>query len=467
MKRATNLLFLLFLLCIPLTTSLLANKEKNMCLDFARFRYDEENTYLEIYYLIENLTATSDEFAYLDLEILENTSDSLLAKQPIDIEFEQSDKKFGSVKMGMVKSVLPEGQYKIRLSRYDDSSRDNKVDSLITDFSTASFAQEKIALSDLELCLNIVPNSTNKDAPFYKNTMEVMPNPANIYDEQHPRLYYYIELYNVNKENSGEDIYFQVVILDKDGQIRSEKKYKRPRNYESLVEKGAFNVSKFEAGLYSLIFAVADTISNYSVSRRMTFYIDNPNVVVIEEEQDQERLFLHSRFFAMSNEMLDEGFGQSQYVATPEEVKIYRSLVDTESRKRFLFKFWRERERENPGYEEEYFRRVDYANENFRYSGEKGWKTDRGRVYIVYGPPDQKEKAGAADFISSNQLLTTPGASVETSGQNPHTVWYYHGIEGGVKFYFIDHNSVGNYRLVHSTHTNEVRNPNWEQELYK
>lgn len=439
----------------------------NMCLDFARFRYDKDNTYIEIYYLVDQSdTLIESKNAYLELQILKSASDSILARKQVDIDFTNSGS--ASARLGLVKTVLPEGEYKLKLLRYGDETKAEIADSQLTDFSVASFNEERITLSDLELCSNIIPKSNKKDALFYKNTMEVYPNPACVYNEQHPRLYYYIELYNVNKQNPADYIYIQTAIMDKGGQIRSQKRYKRPRKYESLVEKGAFNISKLETGMYALIFAVSDTISGYAVTRRMNFYVDNPGVVLVQEEENEEQLFLHSRYFMMTNDMLDESFAQARYIATPEEIKIYQSLVEPESKKRFLFKFWREREKENPGIEFDYYQRVEYANEHFRYSGEPGWKTDRGRIYVTYGAPDQIEKAGASDLSLGNDMtLQTPSGLIEGSGQVPHYVWYYYNLEGGVKFYFVDHSGVGNFRLVHSTYSHEVHNPNWQTELFK
>ncbi len=85
-------------------------------------------------------------------------------------------------------------------------------------------------------------------------------------------------------------------------------------------------------------------------------------------------------------------------------------------------------------FKEEYYRRIAYANDHFA-AAIPGWKTDRGRIYIVYGPPDEKE--------------THPSGSA--AQPYPYEQWLYHLIEGvgaNVVVEFIDPNKTGEYRMT-------------------
>jgi GWxTD domain-containing protein len=80
------------------------------------------------------------------------------------------------------------------------------------------------------------------------------------------------------------------------------------------------------------------------------------------------------------------------YIITDEERSAFKKLSTDEEREAFIEQFW-ERRNPNPGspenkFKEEYYRRIAYANEHYA-GGIPGWKTDRGRIYIVYGPPDE------------------------------------------------------------------------------
>jgi hypothetical protein len=78
----------------------------------------------------------------------------------------------------------------------------------------------------------------------------------------------------------------------------------------------------------------------------------------------------------------------------------------------------------------------------------EGWKTDRGRVYILYGEPDEIERYP------------------DSEGRKPFEVWRFQKIEGGVEFVFVDRWKNGNYELITSTKRGELQDPNWETLLH-
>jgi GWxTD domain-containing protein len=131
------------------------------------------------------------------------------------------------------------------------------------------------------------------------------------------------------------------------------------------------------------------------------------------------------------------------YIITNEERVAFRSLSTDEQRERFVQQFW-ERRDPTPGtpeneFKEEHYRRIAYANENFQdAAGLAGWKTDRGRVYIVYGPPDEKESHPNA----------TP----------PNEQWLYRHIEGvgdNIVVEFV--NEGGGMRMMSDPHGPEPK----------
>ena len=82
------------------------------------------------------------------------------------------------------------------------------------------------------------------------------------------------------------------------------------------------------------------------------------------------------------------------YIITDEERKAFKKLATDDERERFIEEFWRRRDpdpdTDENEFKEEYYERIAYANEHFT-SGIPGWKTDRGRIYITYGKPDERE----------------------------------------------------------------------------
>ncbi len=81
-----------------------------------------------------------------------------------------------------------------------------------------------------------------------------------------------------------------------------------------------------------------------------------------------------------------------RYIITPEEMSAFKQLSNDEERDQFIEQFWLRRDPtpdtpENE-FKEEHYRRIAYANEHFA-AGIPGWRTDRGRIYIMWGPPDE------------------------------------------------------------------------------
>ena len=90
------------------------------------------------------------------------------------------------------------------------------------------------------------------------------------------------------------------------------------------------------------------------------------------------------------------------YIISPEERNAFIHLQTNEEREQFIEAFW---QRRNPDpdspentFKEEHYRRIAYANEHFA-SGVPGWKTDRGRIYIAWGPPDERDEHTAGRAI--------------------------------------------------------------------
>lgn len=448
-------LFLPFVLCVSAVSFLAAQTPATdnirMFLDFARFRYDENNTYLEIYYLLYDLSKDSlrsPKEVWLEFSLFDVNKDTLLAKSNLKVKLGgENSKGSGSIVQGsLIKTVLPSGKYKINMVRLGNGGV-QKIDSLNHIFSTPIFKTDRIAVSDVELCSNIITASTNERGLFYKNTMEVFPNPMRMYNMETPTLHYYVELYNVKSSNPKDELKIEIVVADREGKIKGHKSYTKPRNYESPVEIGSFNVADYPNGLYTLVFAVVDSIEDYSVYTRSNFYVMNFHELAAGQE-DMMAAYYQSEFISMPEEELDQKIAQVLYIATPEERNISQNMNNLDGKRLFLFKFWYSREGSvNEGLKDEYYSRVKYADENFGFSNRKGWQSDRGRVYIMYGEPSQ------IDRHPSNPST------------DPFIVWKYHELEGGVRFLFVDESGFGDYKLVSSTKRGEIQDARWDRYL--
>ena len=137
------------------------------------------------------------------------------------------------------------------------------------------------------------------------------------------------------------------------------------------------------------------------------------------------------------------------YIITDEERSAFKRLSTDEEREQFIEQFWLRRDptpdtSENE-FKEEHYRRIAYSNERFA-SGIPGWKTDRGRIYITFGPPDEIESHPSG---GSYQRPNEEGGG-ETS-TFPFEKWRYRYIEdigNDINIEFVDKTMSGEYRMT-------------------
>jgi GWxTD domain-containing protein len=137
------------------------------------------------------------------------------------------------------------------------------------------------------------------------------------------------------------------------------------------------------------------------------------------------------------------------YIISPEERTAFLQLETNEEREQFIEQFWLRRST-NPDlpdndFKEEHYRRIAYTNEHFA-SGIPGWKTDRGRMYIMWGPPDEIESHPTGGTY--DRPMEEGGGSTTTY---PWETWRYRHMEGigeNVIWEFVDPTSSGEYHLT-------------------
>jgi GWxTD domain-containing protein len=137
------------------------------------------------------------------------------------------------------------------------------------------------------------------------------------------------------------------------------------------------------------------------------------------------------------------------YIISPEERQAFLQLETNEEREQFIEQFWLRRS-SNPDlpdndFKEEHYRRIAYANEHFA-SGIPGWKTDRGRMYIMWGPADEIESHPTGGTY--DRPMEEGGGSTTTY---PWETWRYRYMEGigeNVIWEFVDPSGSGEYHLT-------------------
>jgi GWxTD domain-containing protein len=137
------------------------------------------------------------------------------------------------------------------------------------------------------------------------------------------------------------------------------------------------------------------------------------------------------------------------YIISPEERSAFLQLETNEEREQFIEQFWLRRS-SNPDmpdndFKEEHYRRIAYTNEHFA-SGIPGWKTDRGRIYIIWGAPDEIESHPTGGTY--DRPMEEGGGSTTTYPWERWRYRYLEGIQENVELEFVDPSGSGEYHLT-------------------
>jgi GWxTD domain-containing protein len=305
------------------------------------------------------------------------------------------------------------------------------------------FSSDRFMLSDMELGYDVreVPPDTVM-RPYdvlVKNQYKVYPDCRALVGAARPRLFFYFEAYNLAFNPAQDNVYsVEFALVPTDGSpARSLGVQTVTKPGTSAVLAKSVDVRGLTAGLYRLRASLSDPVAGQSAIVEKPFQV----VALLNDSLTAEEVQRLKDIMA--------------YIARPAELMAFESLNST-GKRNFMVQFWTDRD-PTPGtpineFREEHLRRMNYANERFsvgfRERGD-GWHTDRGRVYVIYGPPDHNERFP----------FTSDRAAAER--------WNYESLpgQGQVFFLFVDEGGYGDYKMVHSNARGERRDPNWERVL--
>jgi len=454
MKRAIGYAAMLLLgMSIALAQKPASRQTLVLNLDYAKFRNNDSSGYLEIYYgfypslitygqrdgqrmgVLKVRTRVRDERSGL---FQVNTVSTVLLPAP-----DSSGASNRIVSISQAGHVVPFGDYRLDVFVVDSLSP-TRSDSISLPFLVRGYGAEP-AISDLELCSS-VKSSAQKDDLYYKNSLEVIPNPTLVFGAtSHPMMFHYAELYNLD---TGQTYVLKTQTIGGDGKVVKEASKARRFGVRHAVEAGMTNVASLESGKYRVRLILIDEKGTPVSQSEKSFYAYNPH---IKGNAIAASSIKASELAGMTADELAEEFRKAQYVATDQEIKTFSQITSEDGRREFLAKFWSEVEVGRSGrpgiLRSVYLQRILSADQRFRALGRAGWRTDRGRVLALYAEPDEVER-----FPSSQD-------------SKPYEVWRYYSIENGVEFIFVDRSGFGEHTLVHSTKRGELQDTEWQRFL--
>jgi len=295
---------------------------------------------------------------------------------------------------------LNNGDYALLLRATDLTTK--KVASRKISFSLPKYMEKAISMSGLTFLHDIIFDSTG-------TIVEFTPTFGNNFTERDGEVYVYFDLYT---QDTTKSIEIEYALFDK----RDKKDLDTLviRQVDRSVSSHLFRLDKdqLEKNRYRLVVSAKQDKYKTKTEKDFSFFWTTvPGTI----------------------EDIDLALEQMSYIIQSDSLKKYRK-APLEEKQAFFKRFWNERD-PNPATAvnelmNEYYKRVNYANRNFSAFRQDGWLTDRGRILIKFGFPDDIERYPFE------------------MGTRPYEIWRYYALRK--TFLFEDRTGFGDYRLHHA-----------------
>jgi GWxTD domain-containing protein len=349
--------------------------------------------------------------------------------------------------------ALPSGKYDLEFEITDknlEMTPFKAKDNLSLDFDT-----KKIEFSDIELIESFT--KATETSLMAKSGYDFIPYQDYFYPQSNNKITFYAEIYNASAIlGSGE----QFVVASSLQSVETGKpidnffRIKRETTSDVNVVFSEFDISELPSGNFNLVISARDKENKEIASRSIFMQRSNPGVKY--NTSLLQGVAVDNSFVSRMNQVdtLRENIRMCGPIAgANEKLFIKFNLNDSEliTCQRFFYDFWLQRNATDPeGAWIKYYQTVLGVEQEFSSTNKKGYETDRGRVYLQWGSP--------------NQRVIEP----YTASNLPYEIWQYYklGTQTDIKFvFYTPDRSLNDYQLLHSNAIGEVKNVNWQYDL--
>ncbi|MBX2977389.1 MAG: GWxTD domain-containing protein [Ignavibacteriaceae bacterium] len=321
--------------------------------------------------------------------------------------------------------LLEPGEYDLSILIEDSGSR--KEGQLNCKISVPAFHSEKFALSEISFINKIETGTENK----------IIANPSRRYGLLNPNLSFYYEIYSPQSNVSTNYVAKYSIEDEKGNLVKNLSDIEIAGNSPIKTVMQAIDISKLHSGVFNFRIDLTDKQNSQTISTSRKFEVIQPDYfaqtpfVTSEDSKQMEQIL--------------------EFIATPDELGIYKKL-NSGGKAYFVLRFFRDRDPDPTTPENEYLNelvsRYHFCNQKFSWAGKDGWQSERGRVFIQNGKPDE---------IDYNNV---------SADSKPYEIWRYR--KDREYFYiFGDLLGNGNYVLLSSNKDGEVLNNNWRLQLQR
>ncbi len=476
MKRFMFVFIFIFLCSSILLTKARAEEpDFSVWYDFAAFKMEDiSKTYFEIYFSVPQSELTSKQTeagpeigykASLKLDLIKEN------KIVVDEEWEKTKTLADSADANLdllipdqINLVLAPGIYAMALKVLDKHADRSTVyhDTL----SVPEFDSRSLQISDIQFS-SVIERSTEEGA-FVKNGLLIAPQPSRLFGAHLPILYFYVEVYNLDISEAQKGSFSATYkIFDfENNHIRTFPVQEVAADGNSAPLASMFKVDELPAGTYFLHLEIIDNQNGDLVETESRFFVFQQQIT------KQEIVYIPQ----LTAENEKAYYGQVFYHLTDHERKLYKSLTFV-GKQEFLIDYWKDHDpTPDTAINEVYLenlRRFDKVNQEYGYGIISGWRTDEGRVFILFGQYDQTFNEPFSKEYAPYKIWTynylgdgTPLDSEQMSEHSePEDIAF---VKGGAPYFvFAELNNDGKYYLVHSNVIGEIKNMDWRRQIKK
>ncbi len=457
MKRC----FILLILLGIFSASFGQSRSLRAYLSHASFYAPEHGTYLETYlsilgksvHFVKNDNGKFQGNVMVTMLFKQNDSIKNFLKYDLHTSEIDDTAHINFIVFDQQRLALPAGDYELDLEIADKNSGQKPFkakDSLAINPDT-----KKISFSDIELIESF--SKAPDTSPMAKSGYDFIPYQDYFYPQTVKKMTFYAEIYHA-AELLGNETPFVVTSsiqsVETGKPIDNFFRIKREAASQVNVAFNEFDISELPSGNYNLVISARDKDNNEIASRRIFIQRSNPglkyntislqNVVIANSfvsqmvQADSLREYIRMCFpIASANEKLFINYNLT--------------AGNVLTMQQFFLAFWSLRSPADPqGAWIKYYNTVMGVEKEFASTNKKGYETDRGRVYLQYGPPNERIR--------------------ETMNPDsyPYEIWHYYQIanQSNMRFVFYTRDlALNDYVILHSSVTGEVKNVSWQYDL--
>jgi GWxTD domain-containing protein len=346
---------------------------------------------------------------------------------------------------------LPSGNYEIDIEIVDLNNPVKKK-FFWSEPVEINFPPEKISISDVQLIESFTKST--KSNILTKSGYDLVPYVSSFYPKSMSELVFYAEVYNTQSYLGKDEKYlinYYIETAERSVKLPNYNSFARKNTSDVAVVLGEFPIDQLTSGNYNLVIEARDK-NNELLSQKKVFF-QRSNTAVELNLQDLANINTSSSFVSNFNSkdtladyiksvwpisnMLERTFADNQLKS-----------ADLELMQKFFYSFWSNRDPLDPEKAwKEYQIEVRKVNEHYGNKIRKGYETDRGRVYLQYGPPN------------------TISRQYNEPGTYPYEIWHYYHIAQFNNRRFVFYNpdiATNEFPLLHSDMFGEVNNPRWQ-----